>query len=69
MMLGMMGFGWILLLLLVAGLAFALGWRPQWVQRPPEAGSGMPMDIVKARYARGEISREEFERMQVDLKD
>lgn len=69
MMLGMMGFGWILLLLLVAGLAFALGWRPQWGQRPPEAGSGTPMEIVKARYARGEISREEFERMQLDLKD
>ena len=41
-----------------------------WVLRRPSGGTPSqlsPMDILKARYARGEISREEYERMKQDL--
>nr|WP_290667079.1 SHOCT domain-containing protein [Ardenticatena sp.] len=33
----------------------------------PHAQAETPLDILKKRYARGEITREEFERMRQDL--
>jgi len=37
--------------------------------RPPRGGDAQerPLDILKRRYARGELSREEFETMKRDL--
>jgi len=35
----------------------------------PDAGSDAPMDILKKRYAKGELTREEFEHMKRDLQD
>ncbi len=32
-------------------------------------GSQSPMDVLKMRYAKGEISREEFERMKKDISE
>ncbi len=37
--------------------------------RPSEDKRREPLEIVKERYARGEISREEFERIKSDLMD
>lgn len=57
--------------LVIAGLVFAVRWlaaqgRPQSPgPRLPEVES--PLDIAKRRYARGEISREEFETLKRDL--
>lgn len=34
---------------------------------PPAPGAGTPADIVRIRYARGEITREEYETMRKDL--
>lgn len=62
--------GWLVLLsgLLVAAgillLAWALG-RPG--SRASSADEGTPLAILKERYARGEISREEYERIRSDL--
>ena len=63
----MMGFGLIVPLLLIGAVVYALGWRPQINQMWPAQTSQSPVEILKARYARGEISREEYEQMRRDL--
>jgi putative membrane protein len=63
----MMGFGLILTLVVVGAIAYALGWRPQFHQSGPAETGQTPLEILKARYARGEISREEYEQMRRDL--
>ncbi len=63
----MMGFGLILVLGIVGAIAYALGWRPQFNQTGPTQNSETPLEILKARYARGEIGREEYEQMRRDL--
>jgi putative membrane protein len=63
----MMGFGLIIPLLLIGGIAYALGWRPQFNQTRPDQTSQTPLELLKARFARGEISREEYEQMRRDL--
>ena len=67
MMLLMMGAWLIVPLLLIGAAAFALGWRPQINQTGPAPTSQTPPEILKARFARGEINREEYEQMQRDL--
>jgi len=60
----MMGFD----LLLIAGvIAYALGWRPQFNQTGSVQTSQTPLEILKARYVRGEISREQYEVMKADI--
>ena len=63
----MMGFGLIVPLLLIGVVAYALGWRPQLNQYRPAQTSQTPLETLKARYARGEVNREEFEQMRQDL--
>ena len=63
----MMGFGLIIPLLLIGGIAYALGWRPQFNQSGPAQTEQTPLELLKERYARGEISREEYEQTRRDL--
>ncbi len=66
----MMGLGLLIPLILIALVALALGWRPHFNQQPPAQMSSSqqtPLDILKARYARGDISKEEFDQMRKDL--
>ncbi|MBI4840694.1 MAG: SHOCT domain-containing protein [candidate division NC10 bacterium] len=72
-----MGFvGWIFMLLfwglIIVGLVLVVRWL--WDQGRPATGAGTgggaaeaPLDILKRRYARGEISKEEYDRMKQDL--
>ena len=60
----MMGFD---LILVVAVIAYALGWRPHFNQAGLAQTNQTPLGLLKERYARGEISREEFEQMRRDL--
>ena len=60
----MMGFD---LLLIVGVIAYALGWRPQFNPMKPDQTSQTPLEILKARYVRGEISREQYEAMKADI--
>jgi putative membrane protein len=62
----MMGFD-LLLVVLVGAIAYALGWRPQFSQSGPAQTGETPSEILKARYARGEITREEYDQMRRDL--
>ena len=63
----MMGFGLIVLLLLIGVVAYAFGWRPQVNQTWPAQTSQTPLEILKARYAGGEITRDEYGQMRRDL--
>jgi len=49
-----------LIVLIVAGV--------RWTWRHEEPTRGNALEILKQRYARGEIEKEEFERMKDDLK-
>jgi len=64
----MMGFDLILVLVIVGGIAYALGWRPQFNQSGPSQTKQTPSELLKERYARGEISREQYELMKQDLR-
>ncbi len=67
--------GWIVILALVCFLAYALFGRgasgPSSRSEAPFRGerqdSEPPLEILKLRYAKGEISREEFEQMKKDI--
>ena len=56
-------------LLIVAIIAYLVGWRPQITQGPLERArkGDRPVEVLKQRYARGKISKEEFEEMRRDL--
>ncbi len=66
---GMMGFGWIfgliIWVLLIVGVVLAI----KWVIGSPERGgrSLTALDILKQRYASGEISEEQYHRMKKEI--
>lgn len=57
-------FGFIIFILIVAAVIRTLSSKG----RGYDQASHTPLDILKERYARGEITREEFHRMKDDLK-
>ena len=65
------GFGWAMVALgvLLVGAIIALivlAFKRLWPQRTGP-GDIDPLDIIKARYARGEITKDQFEQMKKDL--
>ena len=70
---GMGWFGGIFMIvfwvLVIVGLVFLIKWLIQTTSSGKTDGRPSPkaMDILKERYARGEISKEEFETMKHDL--
>jgi putative membrane protein len=65
-------FGWLFMLLfwglIIVGLVLLVRWL--WDQgRPPGWGGAgeAPLDMLKRRYARGEITKEEYDRIKQDL--
>ena len=70
---GMGWFGGILMIvfwiLILVGLIFLIKWLIQSTSRDKTTGSGgnRSLEILKERYARGEIDKEEFESKKKDL--
>lgn len=65
MLLGM-GVFFLVWALILAALVLLVRWL--WVQgRPASRSEETPLEILKRRYARGEITREEFESVRRDL--
>jgi putative membrane protein len=60
-------FGLLVLFLFILAAAYGVKWV--WRQRPSSTiGSDeSALDLLKKRYARGEISREEFERIKSEI--
>ena len=66
----MMGFGLIGTILVIVLIAYVLGWRPQGSENffgNSSSQQQTPMEILKQRYARGEIDQQEFEQIRSDL--
>jgi len=63
-----MGWGWVLGIVIVVLIIWLLI-RATNPNRPSSAGSesNSPLDILKERYARGEIDKDEFESRKKDL--
>jgi putative membrane protein len=75
-MMGGWGMGWfgmifmmIFWVLVIVGLIFLIKWLIQTTKKEPEAmhSGSRALDILKERYARGEINKEEFEEKKRDL--
>jgi len=63
---GHMGFGWLFWIALIVAGFFLI--RGNLSGNSSNQNSGQSaLDILKQRYARGEISKEEFNRMKKDL--
>lgn len=77
------GYGWgcgvgfgclaVLFFCLLVALGFVylikllIGWKREEGNKQPGGQKETPLEIIKTRYARGEITREEFEKMREDL--
>ncbi len=63
-----MAFGGLWMLIFWAGLIALIVWGViKLSQRNGSTPKRTPLDVVKERYAKGEISREEFEQLKKDL--
>ncbi len=63
-----MGFGWVFMIVFWALVILGVVYLVQMATRGGKSiGQETPLDILKKRYAKGEITKEEFERMKDDL--
>ena len=62
-----MGFGWPFMLLFWAGMIVAVVLIIKWLAGPTGTPRKTPLDVLKERYARGEIDQKEFEQKKRDL--
>ncbi|MGE5222146.1 MAG: SHOCT domain-containing protein [Omnitrophica WOR_2 bacterium] len=66
----MMIFGLLIPILLIALIAYAFGWRPGNYRFPAQNfNQPSALDVLRTRYARGEITREQYEQMRNDLEE
>ncbi len=59
---------WVLIIMIIIRLIRGKHWRHDWHMYGPHHKEGKDaLDIVKERYAKGEINKEEFEQKKADL--
>lgn len=58
---------WIFWILVVVGLVFLIKWLAQQSRPRETRESESPLEILKKRYAKGEIDKEEFDQKKKDL--
>lgn len=61
------GFMWIFWIAVLVGLIFLIKWIVQQNRQDGQKAKDDPLEILKKRYARGEIDKEEFEQKRKDL--
>ncbi len=69
------GFIWIVFILLfalaiIAGVIILIIWalrKPVSTQQPQQAPSGKALEVLKERYAKGELTKEEYENIKKDI--
>lgn len=68
-MFGGMGFGWILWIVIIAVIVWLVLQSNNKNQSKNNSSviQDTPLDILKKRYAKGEISKEKFDQMKKDL--
>ena len=63
-----MAFGWVWMVIFWGGLIALTIWGiKKLTERSGSALKGTPLDVAKERYAKGEISREEYTQLKKDL--
>jgi putative membrane protein len=62
-----MGWGWLFSLLVIAAIVWVVVIVFNRSSQAKQSGDKKPMDILKERYARGEIDKEEFEERKNNL--
>jgi putative membrane protein len=63
-----MGFGWIFMVLFCLTIALVIGYGFRVAAGGMHNGGARALDILKRRYARGEITKENYERLKNDLR-
>ena len=58
---------WLILVIIVGIIAYFVYQRNKRPENPHGSARENPMDILKRRYAEGEITKEEFERIKKDI--
>ncbi len=70
---GWWGFGWVFMIvfwgLIIVGLIFLIQWLASLSRAPKtyEKAHDSALDILRQRYAKGEINKEEFDQKKRDL--
>ncbi|MFO8021470.1 MAG: SHOCT domain-containing protein [Perlabentimonas sp.] len=62
-----MGWGWIIALLILAALIWFIFRMVNQQNRSQDRSSQTPLDILKERYAKGEIDKDEYEERKNNL--